>query len=138
MASSPVQARFSLVSDADGCRLVVTLPWSADLSVNHLYGRSGGRTFLKDPPRAWRAALAWNVRAHYHRLRRCPRITVSWRAWAPDHRRRDVSNLSKVILDGVADGLDLDDSVFSTGEVEPIQVDVERPRIEVTVQGSHQ
>lgn len=114
----------------------VALPWTEDLSVNHAYGRRAGRTYLKRGPLRWRDSLAWQVRTEYHEVRRhLPgRIVVSWQVYAPDGRRRDVSNYGKLILDGVQMGLEIDDAAFSTGECRPVVPGSLHPRIEVVVE----
>lgn len=112
------------------------LPWQADLSVNHAYGRRHGRTFLKRDVERWRTQLAWQLRQHYHDVRALlpGRIVVSWQTFGPDGHRRDASNIGKVILDGVQAGLEIDDSAFETGECPTVQVDAANPRILVKVE----
>jgi len=67
-------------------------------------------------------------------LRACPWLRVSILYYLPDKRRRDLSNLNKLLLDGISDGIGVDDSRFLVLEIPPC-FDKARPRCEVVITG---
>ena len=105
-------------------------------SVNHTYvtTRSGRRVRMPAAERyqdvvGWETIVAKNASGwswdggHL-------RITV--KLYPPDRRRRDAHNYLKVLLDGVAEGLGVDDKWFLVHE-EPPELDKANPRVVVTV-----
>lgn len=63
-----------------------------------------------------------------------PWLRVSILYHLPDKRRRDLSNLNKILLDGISEGIQVDDSKFLILE-QPPNFDKARPRCEVIITG---
>ena len=121
--------------------LTIDMPWEKDLSVNHMRFGKGGHYRKKPHVQAWMEELAWYVTLWLQ-------IVPSWRGltkkgfdipiyvkvefYFPDKRRRDDHNYYKVICDGVAAGLGIDDQHIriSTGSV---TVDSENPGFTIEV-----
>jgi len=103
-------------------------------SVNHAYNqhRQGGRG-LKDSAREYQewARLAAMEAAHgwiWHGSW----LRVRIKLYFPDERRRDTHNHPKVLLDGIADGLGVDDRWMLISEEIP-SLDRKDPRVEVEI-----
>jgi crossover junction endodeoxyribonuclease RusA len=78
----------------------VTLPWPP--SVNSYWRSFNGRAILSEKGRQYRKAVADQVliqRAAKH-LEKPLRVEIE--AFRPDRRRRDLDNLLKAVLDGLA------------------------------------
>lgn len=87
-------------------KIFATLPYPP--SVNHYWTMGNGRIYISAEGRAY-------TRQVDHALRHCPRVSgmlrVSILTSPPDHRRRDVDNVLKCLLDSVTKaGLWEDDS----------------------------
>ena len=103
-------------------------------SINHAYNqhRQGGRG-LKDEAReyqewarlaAMEAAQGWKWQGSWLRLR------FKW--YMPNYRVRDISNAKKVLEDGIAEGIGVNDKFFLWTDEIP-EVDKAKPRVEVTI-----
>ena len=78
----------------------LTLPWPP--SVNHYWRSFKGRAILSKEGREYRTRIVLAVKAL--RLKPFPasaRLRVSFVAYPPDRRRRDLDNLLKPLLDGL-------------------------------------
>lgn len=81
---------------------VVTIrtPWPP--SVNHYWSSSGSKRYLSTAARSYRDAVWVAVRAAgFPRFGQRP-VEVRVVAYPPDHRRRDIDNLLKAVLDALA------------------------------------
>lgn len=99
--------------------VTIRLPWPP--SVNHLYATVNGRRVLTKQGREYHQAVALVCLAE-----RVPCITGSVLlridAYPPDMRRRDISNIIKVVEDGLTEGKAwLDDCQIDRLEVNRMQ-----------------
>lgn len=112
-------------------------------SVNHIYVRRASRyggqfNALTDEAKQYLDDVGWAAIEGYNQCRNpwLRGYTGSLRLWLkcyfPDHRRRDADNILKLIGDGIARGLFVDDHRFLWHIEEP-EVDKASPRVEVTV-----
>lgn len=75
------------------------LPWPP--SINDYYGRTRrGQVFIKQPGRDFRSRVVALVRPGVGEAITGP-VKVSIHAVAPDHRRRDLDNIEKPLLDAL-------------------------------------
>ena len=107
------------------------------VSVNHAFlTTSSGRRILNDAGRAYREVAGWETRAAV--LRDGWRWSGSWlrltiKIYRPNNRRFDTHNQTKVLLDGLADGLDVDDKWYLVHEEIP-EIDKANPRAVITIE----
>jgi len=115
----------------------VTLPWDVLAQVNHRLvsrGRGPGLTLSADY-RAKKHAAEMLVQAQVRGER--PRFTgpvsMTLRFYEPDRRRRDPSNLLKLVEDALIGVVYDDDSRIHRQTWERAGVDRDNPRVEITV-----
>lgn len=116
----------------------LTLPWDVLAQVNHRLtsrGRGPGLTLSADY-RAKKHAAEMLVQAQVRGKR--PRFTgpvsMTLRFYEPDRRRRDPSNLLKLVEDAMSGTVYDDDHRIHRQTWERAGVDRERPRVEIVVQ----
>jgi crossover junction endodeoxyribonuclease RusA len=101
-------------------------------STNHLYGRSGGRVYLKPEVQAAKDAMGWEARAQYRGKPLDGKLKVTISIWWPDLRKHDVDNGLKLMLDAMTGILWHDDGqVFSLTITKDF--DKANPRVELEV-----
>lgn len=93
----------------------LTLPWppSANTYWRHpTKGKLAGRHLISEKGRAYREAVAWNVKAQLGAIKpTAARLAVEIEVFVPDRRRRDLDNLHKGLLDSLTHaGVWADDS----------------------------
>lgn len=120
--------------------VTLTLPWSVLISTNQRtnpagWGRMKGRQFLT---REYRAALNAAEQLVQGQVRgERPRFTgpvaLEMRFFEPDRRRRDPSNLVKLIEDAMAGVVYQDDAQICRSMWERAGVDRRDPRVEIRV-----
>lgn len=72
-------------------------------SVNHYWRRVGAKTLISQQGRVYRTRVCDILRAK--QVERVEgRLSVEIWAYPPDHRRRDLDNLTKALLDALAHG----------------------------------
>ena len=120
--------------------LTVTIPGVPE-SVNHSHGHGRGRawrtpetdSWLDDVIRLVRNKAVWHQGLRDSWRRRCGhegcrvRIALTW--YRPDDRQRDTSNIVKVLEDGIAHALEIDDRHFEWSTRST--VDRRDPRVEL-------
>lgn len=116
----------------------LTLPWDVLAQVNHRLtsrGRGPGLTLSADY-RAKKHAAEVLVQAQVRGER--PRFTgpvsMTLRFYEPDRRRRDPSNLLKLVEDAMSGTVYDDDHRIHRQTWERAGVDRERPRVEIVVE----
>lgn len=116
----------------------LTLPWDVLAQVNHRLtsrGRGPGLTLSADY-RAKKHAAEMLVQAQVRGER--PRFTgpveMTLRFYEPDRRRRDPSNLLKLVEDALSGTVYDDDHRIHRQAWERAGVDRERPRVEIVVE----
>ncbi|KKN82009.1 hypothetical protein LCGC14_0312760 [marine sediment metagenome] len=117
--------------------LVITIPGMPP-SANHAFvTRSNGMRVLTreaEEYQGWveNAALAAYANGNLT-LHKGQWLRLTFKAYFPDKRKRDLDNMKKVIGDGIARGLFIDDRWFLWTDDVP-EVDKADPRIVVTVE----
>lgn len=111
----------------------ITLPWSVCASDNSRHGLVRGRIRLTAPYREKLRSASLLARAAWRGAPLTGRVALRVVVYAPDRRRRDVTNLLKHLCDtltGVAyeDDAQLDDVRVMRGAVDRL-----RPRVELTI-----
>lgn len=108
-----------------------TLPFPP--SANNLYPTRRGRRVLSEAGKAYHLAVLCAVRAARKTSIAGP-VSLAILVYEPDRRRRDISNLVKVIEDGLTRaGAWGDDSQVADLHIARKGVDRERPRVDVVV-----
>lgn len=111
--------------------MTITLPYPP--SVNTYWRQWQGRTLLSEKGRAYREAVA--ACCYADDLKPIGgRLAVSIAAFMPDNRVRDLDNICKAVLDGLAHG----GAYADDGQIDDLRivrggVDKAAPRIEVTL-----
>lgn len=110
----------------------ITLPHGP--SSNHYMGRCGNRSYLKKGAIEYHKKVAYEIaRQRLNRACSGP-VHVVYEVWHPDHRRRDLGNLDKVMSDSLTRcGFWGDDVDIYHLELIRKGVDKANPRVEVTV-----
>lgn len=72
-------------------------------SLNHYWRRVGARTLISRGGRAFRAAVCSHLAARRIKPLSGP-LAVQIDVFPPDHRRRDIDNLQKALLDALQHG----------------------------------
>jgi crossover junction endodeoxyribonuclease RusA len=112
----------------------LTLPYGP--SANHYLGRFGSRSYLKPAAKEYHKKVAFIIAKE--RLGRAIEpgpISVVYRIWHPDARRRDLFNVEKVMSDSLTRcGFWRDDVDIVDGRVIRMGIDRENPRVEVEVE----
>lgn len=115
--------------------VALTLPWSVLASVNDRVNRVGDRLRLSRPYRACLANAEMLVKGQVRGER--PRFTgpvsLEMRFYEPDRRRRDPSNLVKLIEDAMTGVVYQDDVQICRSTWERAGVDRRDPRVEIRV-----
>lgn len=88
---------------------VVKLPWPP--SVNMYWRRNGGRYFIAKKGMDFRQACLDACIKHYGLYGRDIKLAVLIEAYPPDKRKRDLDNILKPILDGLAHAKVFEDDV---------------------------
>ena len=94
----------------------MTFPLPFPPSSNHAYATVNGRRVKTAAARQYAEEVAWRVHEHVRALDepapnlKGERLKVRIVVHAPDNRRRDLSNLEKLVTDAVFKQLGLDDS----------------------------
>lgn len=101
MPSRPVRPVSNRVDNWEG-----ELPYPP--SVNHYWRTAKGHTFISQEGKQYREAVIW-------RLKGQPviegRVKVLVKVYPPDHRKRDLDNINKALLDAIKHGgILIDDS----------------------------
>jgi Holliday junction resolvase RusA-like endonuclease len=114
--------------------ITVTMPWIANLSVNHAYLQAAsGRKYMRPEVRQWQAALCCAIRAQLPRVRPTAddRITVT----VSQHtaRKTDGDNMFKIPVDAVKMALGVDDREFHTVSGDWVRTPEQEASIVVTV-----
>jgi crossover junction endodeoxyribonuclease RusA len=98
--------------------MTLTLPWP--VSVNAYYRAYRGGSILSAAGRAYKKAVAIQLMCQRFRIRndaeavRTGKLSVVYKVFEPDHRRRDLSNLLKSMEDAMQDARVFeDDSQFA-------------------------
>lgn len=109
------------------------------LSINHLYGRNQwGDMYLKSEGRALKNELVFNY--GNKRMRQDTELGYSleiYGNWYNEKKaktkikKKDSNNLLKLILDGVCEALDIDDSQFFSEHIVKVQSDQPGFKIEI-------
>lgn len=116
--------------------LTLTLPIPPSINAIYYTGRDG-RRHLTTAGRRWKRDAkneAW-IAAQEHRWKLCCRgwIIIELRIWWRDSsRRRDVSNLHKLLADSLEGIIYLDDKQSLLRDM-AVQMDRERPRVELKI-----
>jgi len=107
----------------------ITLPWPP--SMNRYWRAVNGRNILSREGRSYRAAVAAATTASLPVL---GRLSVQIECYQPDKRRRDLDNLCKGILDGLAHaGVYEDDSQIDMLGLWRVAIDRKNPRVIVHI-----
>lgn len=110
---------------------MIVLPFPP--TVNTYWRNVNGRTLLSAKGRAYRDSVAWAVAGKGARYG-SQRISVEVIAYMPDARRRDLDNLFKGVLDGLAHaGVYDDDSQIDKLSIWRLGIDREDPRVTVDI-----
>ena len=118
----------------------LTLPWSVLVPVNRRtnpagWGKMRGRQFLTREYRGAQRTAELLVQSQVRGKR--PRFTapvaMTLRFYEPDRRRRDPSNLLKLVEDALTGVVYDDDSRIHRQTWERAGVDRDNPRVEITV-----
>ena len=89
--------------------MALTLPYPP--SINHYWRRVGPRTLISREGRAFRRNVCALLGGGGRRPPLGGRIALAMDAFPPDHRRRDLDNIAKPVLDALEHaGIYLDDS----------------------------
>lgn len=113
----------------------ITLPLPP--SINHAYGRCrNGRNFIKPEGRGWilhaqlvtGGACFDNKWKYSEKEKIVIEIFVFW----PDNRKRDCSNLEKILIDSLQD-IVFEDDRYALVRFMDFEVDRENPRVELTI-----
>ena len=115
----------------------IEIPYVQGISVNHIYirarNRRRGRKVIKlKGAQVFQRTIA----SLFLPLRRqfkdegYKRVKIWY--YFPDRRRRDTHNLLKVVLDGISEGIGIDDRWFLVEE-KGVWIDPKKPRIEIEV-----
>lgn len=103
-------------------------------TVNTYWRNVKGRTLLSEDGRYYRKSVAQECLVQRPEKFGNKRISVSIYVYAPDARRRDLDNLFKGILDGLAHaGIYEDDSQVDRLSIQRCAIDREQPRVEVDI-----
>jgi len=111
----------------------VEVPYIKGASVNHIYLRSRGRVIKLNHAQVFQRSIATVFLPLRRQFKEKGYKRVRIWYYFPDRRRRDTHNLLKVILDGISEGLRIDDRWFLVHE-EGVWIDPEKPRIEIEVE----
>jgi Holliday junction resolvase RusA-like endonuclease len=80
--------------------LKAVLPWP--VSVNAMYGTRNGRFFLKSKGRAFKRACGIILaKEKCHFTDKTDRVWLDIEVYQPDKRKRDISNLIKIVEDSI-------------------------------------
>lgn len=112
------------------------LPWLALCPDNQRFGRShNGQNILSDKYRdAKSMATLHLMKAKGMARPRTHVIEVWYRFWVPDLRRRDCTNLIKLLSDAMQEAeVVADDTLFKLSHVANMGVDRKNPRVEITL-----
>ena len=115
-------------------RVFLTIPFPT-VSGNHMWKRSGRAVYLVPKAREYYALVAHTVRANYHAVNFSTALKVSMAIYPPDKRKRDITNLLKVIEDALTRaGVWADDSLVTELHVSKKELDKSCPRIEIEIE----
>jgi Holliday junction resolvase RusA-like endonuclease len=114
--------------------ITLTFPWGALASSNLRNTRRGGRAH-SHKYKTSREAVALLAMGQVKDRPAFPEgpLSVVFRFWCPDYRRRDEINLTKGLADGLNGIAWGDDSQITDTSILRVDVDEENPRCEVTV-----
>lgn len=119
--------------------LRLTLPLPPSMNHSHHNCNINGR-LVRVPSKAAKTWTKTCVAACAEAINSCGwptpcecKVIVSYEIWWPDKRRRDASNLEKVLLDGVEAGGIVTDDRWVIPRCVDFHVDRGNPRVEVTV-----
>lgn len=117
-----------------GVRIV--LPWSVLAQANHrLMPRRGGKGLtLTRSYRSKKEAAGYLAATQLDRGPMMGRVTVAMRFYEPDRRRRDPSNLQKLIEDALSGIAYADDSQICRMTWERAGIDKANARVEIVVE----
>lgn len=105
------------------------------VSGNHMWKRSGRSVYLVPKARDYYNQVAFTVRANSHAVNFSSALKVSMQVYPPDKRKRDLTNLLKVIEDALTKaGVWQDDSLVHDLAVKKMGVDKGCPRIEIHIE----
>lgn len=116
--------------------LTLTLPMPP--TTNLLYATVNGRRVLSKAGREYKEQAGWQVliaaKQAGLRIRPNDRMSLTLLAWFGDNRRRDLSNIIKVLEDSVAEALGFDDTRIDILHVERAGIDHSNPCVAVTLE----
>ena len=118
----------------------LTLPWAVLYSVNRRtnpagWGKMKGRQFLTKRYRESLGTAAMLVAAQTRDVEPfAGPVLMRLRFWPPDARRRDVSNLVKLIEDSLVGAVYADDSQIEEQAWKRMAIDRQVPRVEIEVE----
>jgi Holliday junction resolvase RusA-like endonuclease len=113
------------------CKL--DIPWEHVVSKNAkltvVHGRPRLSTKYKNAKEAiyWLAMTVWQVPADWP-------VRVDVKVYPPDRRHYDIFNVTQLIFDGLEGAAYLNDYQIADGRVRRMDIDKQKPRVEVTVQ----
>ena len=118
--------------DGDQLRISIDMAYLPTLSVNR-YKTARGIT--RREVQTWMSDLEWTIKAtlQSQKVTLQPPITVGVEGFFEDRRHPDLSNLHKVICDGVKQGLGIDDKHFRVEDGE-VRISPE-PKLRITIRG---
>jgi Holliday junction resolvase RusA-like endonuclease len=108
----------------------IRLPWSTLVSDNQ---RSGATSWLGKEYRAAVARARIEVQKQLNAGPIDVRVRVEGRLWEPNRQRRDIANYEKLALDALKKLVYADDDLVDEIEWTRAGVDVDAPRLELTV-----
>lgn len=102
------------------------------VSVNAAYRGGRGSFYMADEASAWKEAVWYAAKSDWRRPHIAGRVSVTLDLFFTKRNRRDIDNVAKLILDGLAGVCYVDDS-----QVDELHIfrrhDPKRPRVVATV-----
>lgn len=111
----------------------ITLPYPP--SVNSMYRTFRGRMLISKKGREWIKVAVHEAQAQANGWFVNGPCSIAIRAFVPDHRRRDIDNLSKGLFDSITHaGIWKDDCQVKDMRITHCGIDRDNPRCEVTIE----
>lgn len=115
-------------------KLALTIPFPY-VSGNHIWKRSGRAVYLVPKAREYYNAVAYTVASNSCDVGLSCALKVTMLVFPPDKRKRDLTNLLKVIEDALTKArVWQDDSLVHHLDVKKMDVDKTCPRIEILIE----
>jgi Holliday junction resolvase RusA-like endonuclease len=121
-------------------RFSFEMPYIKDLSVNHYLGkRRDGGYYVKPAVKAWMEELGWKIKSQHIEDWGLPLHVTCDGLFRDGRSAPDLSNLSKVVLDGIQETTGINDRDMRWHDgLRIITHSVDEPYLRITVEGQYE